>query len=144
MTPREMVVRESLSWFGTRFHHEARVKGAGVDCGTLIAEVFERAGLIPHQEIPHYPPDFMMHRNEEWYVELVQKYFNEIEPPPLPGDIVLIHHGRLFSHGLIVIKWPGVIHASAPDKRVVLANVKQTLMADKKMRFFRLKEWCHE
>jgi cell wall-associated NlpC family hydrolase len=36
---RAAVVREAESWIGTPFHHAARVKGAGIDCLMLLAEV---------------------------------------------------------------------------------------------------------
>src|SRR5262249_43477037 len=47
---RAAVVAEAESWIGTPFHHAARVKGAGVDCLMLLAEVYERAGIVPHLE----------------------------------------------------------------------------------------------
>ena len=34
------------SWIGTPYHHMGRVKGAGADCLTLLAEIYERAGVI--------------------------------------------------------------------------------------------------
>ena len=45
---RQAVVAEALTWLGTPYHHRARVKGAGVDCGQLLAAVFEGAGVLRH------------------------------------------------------------------------------------------------
>ncbi len=37
-------VQEALTWLGTPYHHQGRIKGVGVDCGTLICEVYEKVG----------------------------------------------------------------------------------------------------
>lgn len=88
-----------------------RVKGAGADCLTLLAEVYHEAGLIPHIEIPFYPKDWHLHRDAERYLDGLMRYTREIEGPPLPGDVVLWRFGRCFSHGAIVVQWPVIIHA---------------------------------
>lgn len=108
---RVSVVKEAESWIGTPFHHAARIKGAGVDCLMLLAEVYERAGLAPHVEPPFYVPDWHMHREAERYLEGLLRYAREIAGPPLPGDIALFRFGRTFSHGAIVVEWPRLIHA---------------------------------
>ena len=103
-------VAEAQSWIGTPFHHAARVKGAGVDCLMLLAEVYERAGVSAHIEPPFYVPDWHLHREAERYSEGLLHYAREIAAP-LPGDIALFRFGRTFSHGAIVIEWPRLIHA---------------------------------
>jgi cell wall-associated NlpC family hydrolase len=136
---RERIVSEAKSWLRTPFHHEARVKRVGVDCGMLLLEVFEGVGLIPHLSPPHYGPDFMMHRKEEWYLAYVQQFADELTdgPPYLPGDVLLFRHGRIFSHGAIVINWPRIIHASAPDRVVLDADATQHPLSAQKYRAFR-------
>jgi len=108
---RQAVVAEALTWIGTPFHHAARVKGAGVDCLMLLAEVYERAGVAPHVEPPFYVPGWHMHRDAERYMEGLLGYTREIEGPPQPGDIALFKFGRVFSHGAVVVAWPRLIHA---------------------------------
>jgi NlpC/P60 family putative phage cell wall peptidase len=108
---RAAVIAEAQSWIGTPFHHAARVKGAGVDCLMLLAEVYERAGVAPHIEPPFYVPDWHMHRDAERYMEGLIAYAREIEGPPEPGDIALFRFGRTFSHGAIVTEWRRLIHA---------------------------------
>ena len=46
MTDRATVVRIAKSWCGTPYVHAGRIKGQGVDCLTLLAGVFEDAGLV--------------------------------------------------------------------------------------------------
>lgn len=106
-----MVVAEAQTWIGTPFHHEARLKGVGVDCVMLLAEVYERAGIVDHIMVPHYPPDWHMHHDAEKYTDNLPVYARQIEGPPLPGDIAVFRFGRTFSHGTIVVEWPRLIHA---------------------------------
>lgn len=108
---RQAVVAETLSWLGTPYHHAARVKGAGVDCGQLLAAVFEAAGVIPHVEPEDYPADWHCHRRSEKFLQHVEEHARKIDTEPLPGDIVLYKFGQCISHAGIVIEWPQIIHA---------------------------------
>ena len=58
---RQRVVDVARTWLGTPYHSAARVKGVGVDCLTVLAEVYHEAGIIGHVDIPYYPNDFMLH-----------------------------------------------------------------------------------
>ena len=134
------IVREAKEWLGTPWHHEARVKGSGVDCGMFILEIGERVGAIPHVDPPHYSMDFMLHNEKEWYLETVLQYCVELEGPPyLPGDIILFRHGRTYSHGAIVIDYPKIIHASFPDRCVCWEDVSILPWQAKKKKFLRYK-----
>jgi NlpC/P60 family putative phage cell wall peptidase len=108
---RAAVVAEATSWIGTPFHHAARVKGAGVDCLMLLAEVYHRAGVIAPVVPPFYVPDWHLHRDAERYLEGLLDYARPIDAPPGCGDIALFRFGRTFSHGAIVTRWPRLIHA---------------------------------
>ena len=110
---RNMVVKEALSWQKTPYRHMARVKGAGADCLTFMACVFENCGLLNKIEIPYYSKDWMNHRSAERYLEGLLKYTREIFTEPQQGDIILWKVGRCFSHGAIVIDYPLIIHAQA-------------------------------
>ena len=132
---RTAVLAEAQSWIGTPFHHEARVKGHGVDCLMLLAEVYERAGIVEHVTVPHYPADWHMHRDVERYLEGLMQYGHAIEGPPLPADIALFHYGRTFSHGAIVVAWPRVIHAYWRNG-VVWGDATLNPLKDRAVRFF--------
>jgi NlpC/P60 family putative phage cell wall peptidase len=107
---RAAVINEAESWIGTPFHHAARVKGAGVDCLMLLAEVYQRAGVCDRIEPPFYVPDWHLHRDAERYMEGLLRYTSPIDAPE-PGDIALFRFGRTFSHGAIVTEWPRLVHA---------------------------------
>lgn len=103
-----------------------RLKKAGVDCLTLLAEVYQEAGLVDPIKIPYYPPDWHLHRDAERYMEGLLTYTRELDPVklPEPGDVVLWRFGRCFSHGAIVVQWPMVIHAYL-NRVVSYENVEQ-------------------
>jgi NlpC/P60 family putative phage cell wall peptidase len=132
---RAAILGEAQSWIGTPFHHAARVKGAGVDCLMLLAEVYEQAGVAPHIEPPFYVPDWHMHQGAERYMEGLLHYAREIAGPPLPGDIALFRFGRTFSHGAIVVEWPRLIHAYWAIG-VVWGDATLKPLKDRTVRFF--------
>lgn len=109
---RVAVVAEARSWISTPYHHQAKIKGAGVDCATLLACVFENVGLVSPVEIPNYSPQWFMHQEAELYMERVLQHAKETTTP-LPGDVALWKIGRCFAHGAIIVDpgWPCIIHA---------------------------------
>ena|SRR5947207_2055511 len=106
-TQRAIICRVARSFIGTPYHHMGRVKGAGVDCATLLAEVYYEAGVLKEPvTIDYYPMDCHLHRDEERYLAIVESYCREIkEEKAQPGDIVVYHFGRAWAHGGIVIEW---------------------------------------
>lgn len=107
---RKRVVEIAKSYIGTPYHHMGQIKGAGVDCLTLLLGVFGEAGLIDKIDLEYYPSDWHIHQSEERYMNGLLRYAHEVSEPK-PGDIVLWKFGRCFSHGAIVVEWPLVIHA---------------------------------
>ena len=108
---RDLVCREAMTWLGTPYHHQARVRGAGVDCAMFPAAVYEAAGVMPHVE-PKYSREWHLHRGEELYIEWALKYAAEVDEASVgPGDFVVWRWGRTYSHGAIILDWPQVIHS---------------------------------
>jgi cell wall-associated NlpC family hydrolase len=166
---RRAVVEEARGWLRTPYHHMGRVKGAGVDCATLLAEVYARAGVLPSLDLPFYPPDWHLHRDAERYLDFVLAHAGEVAvaPPdafsagslafcaarrPMPADVALWRFGRCFSHGAIVIDWPLVIHAYAGRGCVLedahkahwlayLGDQRRAKREERPVKFFALKRW---
>jgi cell wall-associated NlpC family hydrolase len=110
---RANVCRIAREYQGTPYHANARRKGlhGGVDCLTFIVNVYEEAGLIAKQNLPHYSATWHLHSYEEKYKATISSYCRLIDFPQ-HGDLVLYKMGKCFSHGVIVLKWPTeVIHA---------------------------------
>lgn len=133
---RQAIVAEAMTWRGTPYHPNARVKGHGADCLTFVAGVFET--LLGPINVPYYPPDWHLNQRQEWYSEGIRTWGGvEVESPPspgstgrapLPGDIVLFkfgHDGCPFSHGAIVVDWPVVIQ-SYSMRKIGTQNVLQS------------------
>jgi cell wall-associated NlpC family hydrolase len=145
-TERDAVVRVAREWIGTPYHHMGQVKGAGVDCLTLLACVFAEAGVIEKPEIPFYPQDWHMHRSDELYQGGLLQHCVEVAAPA-PADVVLWQFGRCFSHGGIVTDWPEIIHAyvgrvvatERVDQAPYLTHLGSSL---RPVKFFRLKRWA--
>ena len=53
MIPAERVLTEARSWMGTPWHHQARLKGVGVDCIGLVVGVCSALGL-PLEDSKNY------------------------------------------------------------------------------------------
>lgn len=167
---RAAVVAEARRWLRTPYHHMGRVKGAGVDCATLLAEVYALAGVVPPVAIPYYPPDWHLHRDAERYLGFVLEHAIELSAvssqlsatkaqpkadspeliAPFPADIALWRFGRCFSHGAIVIDWPLVIHAyagkgcvleDASHARWLAQRGERGTLSPRPIKFFRLKRW---
>lgn len=130
-TQRLAVVAEARSWLGTPYHHMGRVKGAGVDCAMLPAEVYAACGLIPPQRIEFYPMDWNLHRGSERYLAHVLAHACEVGSPE-PGDLVLWRYGRCLAHGAIVIAWPRIIHAAVRTGVVLDDGESPSLMRDRR------------
>jgi hypothetical protein len=120
-TKRAAVIAEARTWLSTPFHPNACVKGHGVDCGRFLIAVYSSVGLMPEYEPGYWSPQFHLHSGEPSYMAEMLKFAHEIQVPPEPADIVMIHLGRQYAHSGIVIEWPNqVIHAPAADMQGVV------------------------
>jgi hypothetical protein len=111
MTMREQVIAEAKTWNGTAFRDSARIKGVGVDCGQFLCAVYHAVGLAPDIETPRYNLQFMLNRSEDWYIETIKQYADEITAAESQmADVVAMKWGRCYSHGAILVEpWPGQI-----------------------------------
>lgn len=138
---RDAVVAEALTWLRTPYHHEARVKGAGIDCAQLLIAVYvEGAGLVPTFEIPAYRPQYGLHRSEEVYLAWIMKYGRSVKEAR-PGDLVTYQFGRVTSHAAIVVAWPQIVHAAIGVGCVLDDAVGNAGLAEHQQAFYRLTQW---
>jgi hypothetical protein len=135
---RQAIITEAKTWQGTPWHHQGNIKGVGVDCGQILIEVF--ATCFPEKQIRlatdelQYSRQWMLHRDEERYLAVVERYAQRVETP-LMGDIAVWKVGRTYSHGAIVIDYPQVIHAHT-DEGVVITDVSCCPLATLPVLFF--------
>jgi len=131
---RDAVLAAAEGWLATPYHHQGRVRGAGVDCATLLIEVYRAAEIVPHIDPRPYPPDWHLHRSAERYLGWVLRYAREVAAPG-PADVALFRFGRCFSHGAIVEDWPRLIHAYI-GQGCVRADATKAPLVGRPVRFF--------
>jgi len=122
---RVAVIAEARSWIGCLYRHRGRVKQGpgeqgGVDCATLLAEVYHRAGVVPYVALEDYSPQWFLNAKEEKYLSYILPRAHEVAAPK-PGDVALCRFGLSFAHGGIVVDpgWPLIVHAVMAARRVV-------------------------
>lgn len=144
---RAALVVEGRTWLGTPYHHGAAVRGSGVDCARVLAEAYFGSGIVERFDILPYRHDWHLHRNEERYLEIVERYLrraDDTEDPyeqrpgfvGLPGDILVWRVGRTFSHGALITEWPYILHAYFPSRMVEEVDIRGTPMAERPMRVY--------
>ena len=139
----DAVVAEAHSWLKTPWHHEARVKGVGVDCAQLLNAVYSACGLTPEVITESYPADWHLHNDRPRFVETVEQYADRLPDgeTPAPGDIVLFHFGRQDAHGGIVVEVDPlvIIHAYYAERMVVKSLIPGSPLESRVAGFYRLK-----
>lgn len=115
MTNRLEVVQAALGWLGTPYHHQARVKGVGVDCIGLVIGVARELALVPPEfDVGAYPRvpgagQLMAHARE---------HMVEIERAAMQaGDVVALAFERDPQHFGILVDYRhgglAMLHAAA-------------------------------
>jgi cell wall-associated NlpC family hydrolase len=137
---RSQIVAEAFTWLRTPYHHQARIKGVGVDCVWLLIEVYKSVGLVaPDFDPGNYEGEWYFHQSEEIYLAGVIKHAHEVKTPQL-GDVALYNFGKCVSHGVIIVGVPqqspgGIggpqstgelmgIHAHRPSRNVELIELR--------------------
>lgn len=116
MNIRQELCNEARTWEGTKWQHQAMVKGVGVDCAMLIAGIAINVGLVEKsllKKVPSYPMQW--HINQDFpLLEKIMTDFGCVKKDDLefePGDIVVFQFGRVPSHLGMVLDDKLMIHA---------------------------------
>ena len=118
---RDAVVAAARSFIGTPYHHNARVKGVGVDCATLLEMSYTEAGVVSPMDVTEYSSQWHLHSDEPLYERAIIAQGAGLADAPGVGDIVLYFQGRQFAHGAIIseVEPLRIIHAYAASRGVV-------------------------
>lgn len=111
---RPQIVDEARSWIGTRYRHQASVKGVGCDCLGLIRGVWRN--LIGEEPEPMraYAPDWAEATDEETLAKIGFRHLVAVDPEAFaPGDVLLFRWraGFVAKHAAIVSDGVRMIHA---------------------------------
>lgn len=115
---RQQIIIEARTWIGTPFHHQARARGHGVDCGQLVIGVGEALGLCETMDVRNYgrAPN---PRQMRGYLE---HFLAPHEGQPGDGDILWVCVRVGLPMHLLIISDAArnrIIHAHEPDGGVV-------------------------
>jgi NlpC/P60 family putative phage cell wall peptidase len=132
---RANIVAAARSWVGTPYHHAADVKGVGVDCAMILVRVYCDLGLIEPFDPRPYTRDWMLHRDDERYLQFLLCR-TQIVAAPGAGDVIVFRVGRCFAHGGIVTRTEPltIVHAYAPARAVLEEEVARNGELAQRMR----------
>lgn len=83
----ERIVEEARSWKGTRFQHQGRIKGKGVDCAGFVALVAANVGLSD-VEIPY---DYKPREDGFVMLKLLKDHMTFVPTEEIqPGDVLAL------------------------------------------------------
>lgn len=126
---RQAVAAEAMLWFGTPYHHHARLRGVGTDCAQLLCDVFESCGLVPPVEPGFYPHDWHLHRGEELFLHWLRHAGATPTDNPKTGDVAVFRYGRAYSHGAIAVDGPGLVLHAYIGRGVILSRLDEDPLA---------------
>jgi cell wall-associated NlpC family hydrolase len=123
---REAAVAVAASFLKTPYILGGRVKGAGVDCGTLLALYLQECGFCKKgdfDDVGIYHHDWFQHDRTERYLLRLMRHAPKIldticrgTVDAKPGTLALFRvvGSKIFNHGGIITHWPFMINAIQP------------------------------
>lgn len=133
---RAAIVAEAHTWVGTPWHHEGRVKGAGVDCAQLLILTYSAVGLIESYVPAAYPQDWHLHHTTPLFLNELLRHCVPTDEGR-PGDIAMFKFGKQLAHGAIVVRPGVIIHAWRPEGRVTVGELEGAPIGRKLGGFYR-------
>ena len=110
----DAIVAEARSWIGTRYRHQASVKGVGCDCLGLVRGVWRTCiGEEPEQPSP-YTPDWAEATGDEALADAAFRHLVPIACDAFrAGDVLLFRWraGHVAKHAAIAASEDSMIHA---------------------------------
>ena len=124
MITRAQVVAEARTWIGTRWHHQASIKGVGSDCIGLVAGVARTLGIVGGDEFAVDPAvrGYGREPDPDMLLAACARYLEPVHLPEVQlGDILLLRFSSEPQHfALISQRNPDyMLHAYAQARRIV-------------------------
>ena len=111
---RAAIVAEARDWIGTRYRHQASLKGVGCDCLGLVRGVWRGCVGVEPEAPPPYAPDWAEARGEEALAEAALRHLVPIALDAFgAGDVLLFRwrEGLVAKHAAIATGDGTMIHA---------------------------------
>lgn len=124
MITREQIVIEARTWMGTRWHHQGRVKGVGVDCVGFVGGVAVAMGLgVEARSAPEAIPYKCYGRDPtSLFMRGCNEYMDKIDIKQAGvGDVLTFVFERDPQHLALItsVEPMYIIHAHAAVRKVV-------------------------
>lgn len=111
--------RVARSWVGTAFCPNARIKGGGVSCQMLAAEIYRECGHLPEGgNVPEGPMGWGNAQTESLiaaWIETMPHRFADATLPWQPGDLIGFKLGGCVHHLGIALRENCFVHCLPPD-----------------------------
>lgn len=111
---RKTIVAISRTWIGTPYHHQASLKGAGVDCIGLIRGVWREVFGREPEALPAYSGDWAEATGHEAMLQAAGRHLSPIDPALVrEGDVIVfrLRAGAVAKHAAIATGAGRMIHA---------------------------------
>lgn len=111
---RHQIIQIARTWIGTPYHHQASLRGVGVDCIGLVRGVYRELYGTEAQDVPAYSGDWGDSNGNEDLLEAGRRNLVEI---PLEdagvGDVVALRWvaSSVAKHAVILSEDDRMIHA---------------------------------
>lgn len=125
MTPyfadkQDLLATELQSWLGTPWRHHCHVRRLGADCIGMVYGVLVGTGAIAPFDIPDYPRDWHMHRDDELLVlglRALPEMLEFNDGRMMDGDIIIYRYGKASAHAGIYFD-RGIYHLPSGQRAV--------------------------
>ena len=124
MITRNQVLAEALSWEGTKWQHQASLKGVACDCAGLIRGVYANLTGIQTPKYD-YPATWHLFQQEPRVYNECKQYFTEIPVATAqPGDILIFRFRPAFVAHHLAFLLPNnrIIHADMEAGKVIISD----------------------
>jgi len=111
---RAAIVAEARGWIGTRYVHQASLKGVGCDCLGLLRGVWRNCIGDEPERAPAYAPDWAEASGEEALAQAALRHLVAIRIDEIgAGDVLLFRwrNGCVAKHAAIAAGEGRMIHA---------------------------------
>jgi cell wall-associated NlpC family hydrolase len=111
-----LLAQVARSWLGTPFHPHAAIRGVGVDCVHLLAEIYRETGLFAGYELPRYTMDGGDHADSSQVLSWLEAHprFRRLDLATealAAGDLVTFRLGRVAHHVGLMLSEQTFLHA---------------------------------
>lgn len=123
-----VIVAEAREYLGTKYRHQARLKGTAVDCAGLIVGVGKTLGLTNFDSLNYAPVADGADLTRACEENMLN--ISQLGLPMQLGDVLLFTFGKAATHLAIVADHQqggfSIIHSYAPSRKVIEARLDKT------------------